>query len=174
LPVSGIVSAKIGVYMTVLQNGNGWAWATNPTFGLRKVTSAWSENAVTWGAQPSYADSAISSQTVTGVAGLLNVTVPGWVVFDVTDLYKNWVSGGTANNGVRLSHDNGFCLNGTVAYFNTSDLDATTRPYLEVSYGTAATGAPAMTPAALAALAILLGCLAAYALKKPHGVTGGN
>ena len=49
-------------------------------------------------------------------------------------------------------------------------------PYLEVSYTpvTPAVPVPTMTPAGLALLAILLGGLTVYALRKPHGATGGN
>jgi hypothetical protein len=173
MPASSILSAKIFVHTNVLAFGGGWA--SDPVFGLRKVTSSWNENTLNWNLQPSYDSAAIGSRTVTGAVGLSNSSISGWVSFDVTDLYKGWVGGGTANYGVRLSHENGFCLNMVQAQFDTSDAtDAAIHPYLEVSYGNAATGVPTMTPAVLAALAILLAGLAAYSLRKPHGSTGSN
>ncbi len=121
MPTSNIASAQIQLYTGVLHWSCGWPWAEDPVFGLRKVTSDWNEMTLDWNLQPTFDPTAIASYTFSGVAGLSNVAAYRWVSYDITDLYKGWASGTVPNYGVRISHDNPFCMNCDAAFFYSSD-----------------------------------------------------
>jgi hypothetical protein len=117
-----VASARIELYMGVLHWGTcGWPYPADPIFGLRRVTSDWNEMVVNWYDQPSYDAAPIASYTFDGVAGLNDVAAYRWVSYDITGLYTGWATGAVPNYGVRISHDNPFCMNCDVAYFYSSD-----------------------------------------------------
>jgi hypothetical protein len=167
MPTTNITTAKIYLHFGVW-HGGCWMWPSNPTFGMRRVTGAWAENAITYGSQPAFDATAVDSQTIGGIQGMaMNTTISNWVAFDVTSLYRNWVSGAVPNNGVRISHDNPFCQNCTSAWFDTSDGEGSSfRPYLEVTSGAASV--PMLTPWLLALMGIALAGLAMYTLWNPR------
>lgn len=122
MPTVNIASARVEVYVAVLHWGTcGWPYPADPVFGLRKVTSDWNEMTLDWYLQPGYDAAPLGSYTFTGVAGVNDISAYRWVSYDITGLYKAWVSGGTPNYGVRLSHDNPFCMNCDTAFFFSSD-----------------------------------------------------
>ena len=135
MPTANIKSAQIQIYTGILHWGCGWPWAEDPNFGLRNVTSDWNEMTIDWNSQPSVDPTPISSYTYAGIAGVSDLKAYGWVSFDVTDLYKGWADGSIPNHGVRISHDNGSCMNCSTAYFYSSDDGITSITYSGSSGG---------------------------------------
>lgn len=135
MPAAAIASAQIQVRTVVSHWGCGWPYPADPVFGLRRVTSDWNEMALTWNNQPPVDPAVIASQTVAGVAGVAPLYVENWLSFDITDLYRAWVSGAVPNYGVRISHDNAFCMNCDSAYFWTSDDGSTKLTYTGAASG---------------------------------------
>jgi hypothetical protein len=139
LPAEDVRSAKIAVYAQVYFNGSGWPWQVSPVLSLHRVIQPWSELDVTLGSGPSFDDTAIEIKTVTTVGGgswgSPFMEYEGWLEFDVTALYRDWVSGAQANHGVMFRIDNEYCANGDEFVLFTSDYaaDATLRPKLVVT-----------------------------------------
>jgi uncharacterized protein (TIGR03437 family) len=121
LPTQNIASAKVQVYMTSHTVGNLSPVGADPVFAARRVSGAWDESKITWNTgQPTFDSAILDSQTLTG-AGNNKSDVTAWLSFDVTSLYKGWAGGSTPNYGIRLSHENGQCLNGWQGILTTSD-----------------------------------------------------
>lgn len=130
MPTANIAKAQIQIYMVVRAMPGLNPWGLDPVFALRQVTGGWNEMTLTYNLQPTFDSPIIASQTVTGVAGVWGVWVENWLSFDITDLYKSWVSGTAPNYGVRINHENTFgCLNGPLAYLYTSDYGLTKLTY---------------------------------------------
>ena len=123
-----IRSAEIQFDMAVQHWACGWPWASDPIFALRQVTSDWNEMTLSWNVQPTYDAPVLATQTVTGVAGVPSLDVTKWVSFDITALYRAWVNG-VPNYGVRLSHENGFCMNCDQVVIYASDDGVTQLTY---------------------------------------------
>ena len=137
LPAADIASAQIQVYFLVSHWNCGRAWPQDPVFGMRRVTGSWDEMTLDWNNQPTVDAALIASQTFTGVAGLTPVTAYTWLTYDITDLYRQWVSGAVPNHGVRISHENAFCFNCDSAGFFSSDDGRT-----EITYSGPTAGEP--------------------------------
>lgn len=147
MPATNIAKAEIQLYVGVWHSTCGWPYPEDPVFGMRKVTGSWDEMALDWNVQPAFDAAAIASYTFTGVAGVTPITDYRWVSFDITDLYKGWAGGTVPNYGVRLSHDNPFCMNCDSAWFFSSDDGLTQLSYVGATSG--ASGAPATLSARL-------------------------
>jgi uncharacterized protein (TIGR03437 family) len=138
LPAQNIASAKVQVYLSSAVVANLSPLPVNPVFALRRVTSTWDETTMTWNrGQPTFEAATLDSQTMTGVAGNRS-TVSAWLTFDITALYRAWAGGSTPNYGLRLSHENGQCLNGWICTLYTSN---DTPPGAPCTLSLSATGA---------------------------------
>ncbi|ALC89078.1 hypothetical protein AM500_04175 [Bacillus sp. FJAT-18017] len=91
---------------------------------VNRVTSAWSQNAVTYYNQPSFYATAYGSTSAGGAAG--------WKTLDVTSLVNGWVDKAFPNYGmvVRSTSEGS---SGTYQKFNASE-SSSNRPYLAITY----------------------------------------
>ena len=140
MPTSSVVRAEVGFYSWVFFNGNGWPWPVSPIVSVRRATSPWVETSGDLGTRPTVDQEALDSHVVQTVGGG-SYGVPftefeGWIVFDITKAYTNWVSGAWPNYGLELGIDNDSCANGDYFQVNASDESTAPhlRPYLSVSY----------------------------------------
>jgi hypothetical protein len=139
LPAKNIISAEIQTYNLVSFNGAGWPWQNDPIIAVRRVTSNWDKATLKWGNQPSYNPTILDSNQIDTVGGGTDgkpyIEFEGWLSYDITDLYKAWVSG-EPNNGVRFSVENPTCIYGDEIGYLTSDYttDITKRPKLVINY----------------------------------------
>jgi hypothetical protein len=119
MPVQNIASAKIQVL--AWNHAFGQAAPFDPVFGMRRVTSPWNEATLMFYTQPGWDAALIDQQAFTGVAGKIETEHEFWLNFDVTNLYKGWADNSIPNYGVRITHENAWCLNRWLAIFFTSD-----------------------------------------------------
>lgn len=140
MPTSSVVRAEVGFYSWVFFNGNGWPWPVSPIVSVRRATSPWVEYSGDLTVRPSVDPEALDSRVVQTVGGG-SYGVPftefeGWIIFDITKAYTNWVSGAWTNYGLELGIDNDFCANGNFFQINASDEQTSPhlRPYLSVSF----------------------------------------
>lgn len=119
LPDEDLLSAKLWLYL----GDEGAATATNVR--LHPITQAWSESTVKWTNKPATASSPVDQQIVASQFQ--------WYAWDLTNLYRDWKTGDTANHGVALISDNN--SNGESHAFWSSDYttDPALRPKLEVT-----------------------------------------
>ncbi len=95
---------------------------------LHRVMTKWEEDTITWNSQPDYSTEAEASQT-------LFVGEKGWIVWDIGDLFQDWVYGTIPNYGMVLK-DTDETSNNTIGYFHSSEYptDPNKRPKLVVSF----------------------------------------
>lgn len=111
------------------------------TIGVHQVLTSWTESGVTWNNQPAHQPTAASSQTIG--------TPPGFVTWDVTQLVRDWYSGASPNNGLKL-----VSTSETVGTFDSKTFDSKEKaggnlPCLSVEYTTPTatlTPTPSTTP----------------------------
>jgi len=128
IPAGAVVlSAKLSLYGLITANGSGNSCLSGDNDALiRRVTSAWDENAVTWNNQPSVDPNGIHVPPLcVGGADLTD--------FNITPLVQGMVSNPATNYGIQ------FALQLEEYYrawiFNSSDSpDATKRPKLVIEY----------------------------------------
>jgi hypothetical protein len=118
---TAVTKAEVWTYTWVFFNGNGWPWyGPGVTVSLRQVASPWTELSP----PESYSGTPISPYTVSVLGGSNGTGIyteyEGWIKFDITDLYRQWVTG-TANLGLAIAQDNDYCVNGDITYVFTSD-----------------------------------------------------
>ncbi len=108
-------------------------WRTITTF---RITSPWSESAVTWNTRPSYS-------TAYGSAYVPH-DVEGWHSFDVTSLVQGWINGSIPNYGVMLRGPEWSGSDSSWKSFLTKEEGSHT-PYLSITYATQAASANGQT-----------------------------
>ncbi len=129
MPTANITKAEIHVYAKAHYNGCGWPFPAGAyQISLRKVTSSWNEMTVSRDTTPTYHSAVIDSKTFTAIGGGTNgcpatayTEFEGWLVFDITNLYKAWANGSVPNHGVVFHLDTQFCQNGDVITLLSSD-----------------------------------------------------
>jgi hypothetical protein len=148
LPTENILNAEIQTYTQVFYNGDGGSWYIDPVIAVREVTSPWDETTLSWDNQPSYDPTILDSHEIDTVGGGSwgnpYYEYYGWLSYDVTDLYSDWVQGIKPNNGVRFSSEVPMCINGDLIWYCESsyESDPSFRPKLVITYETS----PALPP----------------------------
>ena len=93
----------------------------------RRITSLWNASALSWGNQPDV------DNTVIDYALVSASTNAGRLSFDITSIYKKWVSGDYSNYGVMISAlDENNC--GGFAQLGSTSFPSSQRPILEVNF----------------------------------------
>ena len=148
LPAEDIVSAEFQTYNLVYFNGAGSPWGIDPIIAVRQVTSNWDKITLSWSNQPTYNPTILDSKLIDTVGGGSSGTsyteFEGWLSYNVTDLYKAWVTG-EPNQGVRFNVENPTCINGDEIGYMTSGYttNISQRPKLIIKYkATNFTGSP--------------------------------
>ena len=143
-PARNVTRAEIRTY-TQVKFEDGWPWSIDPTIAVREATSAWNATTLSWANQPSFNATVLDSHTVETVGGMGTPGNPfyeydGWLSYDITGLYLDWVGGNRSNFGVRFSSDTPFCVNGNIIWYCSSRYgdDPLLRPYLVVTTSTPA------------------------------------
>lgn len=125
MPTSNVLRATISLYATVLFTGGGTPWSVDPMVSLRQVTSSWTEFEGNINPQPSVDTTALDSIIIDtvggGSPGVPYYEFEGWLNFDITRVYTNWISGTTLNYGVQVAIDTSYCANGNEFVIKTSD-----------------------------------------------------
>lgn len=86
-----VVEAQLQIVLYKCENGL--------QLDVKKVTSAWDTNKVTWNTKPSV------DNTVLDYKILTNSNDSKWLNFEITDLVRGWYSGEYTNHGISLSTD---------------------------------------------------------------------
>ncbi len=147
-PAGNITHAEIRTYTQVFFNGEGGPWTINPTIAVRGVTSEWNTTTLSWANQPSYNATVLDSHTVSTVGGgswgNAYYEYDGWLSYDITGLYVDWVGGNKSNFGVRFSSETPTCVNGDIIRYYSSNYesDPLLRPHLVVTTSTSAVMVP--------------------------------
>ncbi|WP_417317661.1 DNRLRE domain-containing protein [Emcibacter sp.] len=115
-------------------------------YELYRVTSAWSEQSVTFNTAPSY-DPLVEATL------LIEDTMFGGIYrsWDITSLVTGWHSNSYDNYGMWV--EGNFDLQNAVAYFRSSDSSASFRPKLTINFSTNSIPEPA--PLALVGLGLI-------------------
>jgi len=104
-------------------------WDDDNNYVLRKITSDWNQNSVTWNSQPRYSSTAIR----------VKVGSYGMYEFDVTDIVKEWLNNPSTNYGFVIKKEvENTSLENHKGSFACSDypvLGAENAPVLEISSG---------------------------------------
>lgn len=106
---------------------------------VHRITSAWSENTVTWTTNPTFDATVVTREDVGGW------NCNGWHVFDVSSLVDGWLAGSWPNLGM-LIRDDGEISAGAARPGKgfSREAAAAVQPYLELSWGVAfGAGCPA-------------------------------
>ena len=120
LPTQGVTKAQIQVYAKVFFNGAGWPWQIRQILlNARRVTAPWTETTLPASVAPAVLASNRIATVGGGSAGF--VEFEGWLSFDVTALYQDWVNGTVPNYGIQLAIDTSYCANGDEFYVYSSD-----------------------------------------------------
>ncbi len=126
LPIgSTIIEATLSLYHNPTSNSAGQAG--NNACYLKKITSNWDENLVTWNTIPNSTD---TNQVLLTTSTSANQDYPN---IDLTDFVTDWYSDPLSNHGILLELIDQSLYNSMI--FCSSDyLDSTLRPKLEVTY----------------------------------------
>jgi hypothetical protein len=116
---------------------SAYQYATAPAAGgravdVKRITSTWDEDTVTWNNPPNYDDTTVWASAAVGDCFLYD-----WVNWDVTALVKNQVSGGSTNLGWLLKMYWEIPAGASrLGYFRSTDYtaDPILRPKLVVDY----------------------------------------
>lgn len=111
----------------------------DPNIDLYRITSPWTESAISTSFQP-------SSQYYADIGG---VTPGTWEINDITSMYKNWQDGVWDNHGVRLKPNYTWASQASMISSDNTDFP-TLRPKLVIEYTGSLSSA---IPAPLAVLA---------------------
>jgi hypothetical protein len=99
VPGTLVTSALLRLYVTSIDTRSGGTM----NIDVHRLTSAWTEGAVTWQARTSSANWGSAGGDFPGKTMTLNLPPSfnsGWIEFDITSLAQGWVDGIIANNGV--------------------------------------------------------------------------
>lgn len=139
-PKRQVDKAEIALYTRVGFNGAGWPWGAGTwTLAMRRVLEPWNEMEIKPGNEPAVDSAIAASQTVTTVGGGSwgnpYTEFEGWLIYDITGLYRMWADGIVQNYGVMLSQEEEWCANGNDIIVYTSDEtdDPTRRPKLVIT-----------------------------------------
>ena len=97
------------------------------TLNVHRVTSAWTENGVTWNGTPTFtasADDSIAAGSSTG-----------WKIWSVTAVAQGWVDGSSTNRGFLVKDNSESGSSSRLYSFDTRDsATSSTRPILRINY----------------------------------------
>jgi len=101
----------------------------------RQITSNWNSSTVTWNSgQPSYSGTAADYKTV--AYGYSSSCPENWLTFDISTLFRNWVSGAATNYGVAVVANSETDTNSWKRYRSQEYGTSSQRPLLVVVYNT--------------------------------------
>lgn len=130
--VNDLPSAVQDVYLGVthLPHDTSCITMCNANFYFYPVLEAWNEMTIGSGAMVGEGPA---------VSGPVNISYPnnfGVKEYKITDIYKNWKTGETPNNGLAIYSPDSGCVNCSVmfSFHSSDDPDPAKRPYLKVIY----------------------------------------
>jgi len=116
---ANIINAEVYLY-------NYDSYTTQNVF-INKITSSWTESTVTWNTQPTFSGSSTDTISVSS----------GWMVYNITDDFQDFVDGTSDNYGWML-FVTPVSMDYEKVFFRSSEYtdDINKRPYLTVDYTT--------------------------------------
>lgn len=129
-PDKKVLSAELSLYYDPLKPGSAGQDGNNACY-LKKVTSSWDEDKVTWNTMPS---TSTAGQVLLGKSPKKDADHPN---IDITQFVKDWYTNPSKNYGMMLEVINS--TNGNSMKFASSDHpDSTLRPKLVIRYSESA------------------------------------